>query len=125
MGGYAIAHSLTLITEECCNCGIVFAMPDYLRSRLLTQGGTFYCPNGHGQHYTNPEVNVLREKLEKANRQNTSLAEQKYKAEAEARKANQELKRIQKRIHAGVCPCCKRTFQNLSRHMKTKHPEQD
>jgi hypothetical protein len=22
-----------------------------------------------------------------------------------------------------VCPCCQRSFQNLSRHMKTKHPE--
>jgi hypothetical protein len=22
----------------------------------------------------------------------------------------------------GVCPCCNRTFQQLARHMKAKHP---
>ena len=28
-----------------------------------------------------------------------------------------------KRVHNGVCPCCNRSFQNLQKHMKTKHPE--
>lgn len=27
------------------------------------------------------------------------------------------------RVGAGVCPCCKRTFQQLARHMKCKHPK--
>lgn len=31
--------------------------------------------------------------------------------------------RIKKRIAAGVCPCCNRTFQNLARHMENKHKE--
>jgi len=34
-----------------------------------------------------------------------------------------ELKTIKKRIHAGVCPHCNRHFQNVERHMKTKHNE--
>jgi len=37
-------------------------------------------------------------------------------------KANTELKRVKRRINGGVCTCCNRTFTNLARHMKTKHP---
>jgi hypothetical protein len=25
-------------------------------------------------------------------------------------------------VKHGVCPCCKRTFENLARHMKGQHP---
>lgn len=31
--------------------------------------------------------------------------------------------RIKRRVSAGVCPCCNRTFQCLARHMATKHPD--
>lgn len=34
---------------------------------------------------------------------------------------NAEARRVQKRIHAGVCPHCNRTFQNLQSHMNSKH----
>ena len=27
------------------------------------------------------------------------------------------------RVEHGVCPCCKRSFSALARHMATKHPE--
>jgi hypothetical protein len=30
--------------------------------------------------------------------------------------------RIRNRIAAGVCPCCTRTFKNVARHIKDKHP---
>lgn len=31
--------------------------------------------------------------------------------------------KLKKRIANGMCPCCKRSFQNLGRHMKTQHPQ--
>jgi uncharacterized small protein (DUF1192 family) len=30
--------------------------------------------------------------------------------------------RTKKRVAAGVCPCCNRTFENLARHMAGEHP---
>jgi hypothetical protein len=30
--------------------------------------------------------------------------------------------RIKRRVANGVCPCCKRTFQDLARHMAGQHP---
>lgn len=120
---YAIPKQITLETEECCNCGITFAMPDFMMRRLRTDGGSFYCPNGHGQHYTKTEVMRLREKLDEQTRVATSMAERARSAEAAEQKVTNEMKRLKKRASAGVCPCCNRTFQALARHMKAKHPE--
>jgi len=47
------------------------------------------------------------------------LRSQKFKTMAE-RSARVRLK---KRIACGVCPCCKRTFTNLARHISGQHPE--
>lgn len=116
MSSYAIQHSLTLVTLDCCNCGVTFAFPQTLRDRLKANGEFFYCPLGHSQHFTRTEAQRLRELLEQANRRNTELVD-------EVARAQRETKRIEKRIHAGVCPCCNRTFQNLARHMATKHKE--
>lgn len=33
-----------------------------------------------------------------------------------------KLKAQTTRVKNGVCPCCNRSFQNLKRHMNTKHP---
>lgn len=40
-----------------------------------------------------------------------------------AKKAEGEIRRQAKRSAAGVCSACNRTFQNMARHMHTKHPE--
>ena len=37
--------------------------------------------------------------------------------------ARGKLRAQSERIKNGVCPCCKRHFTNLERHMHTKHPE--
>lgn len=37
--------------------------------------------------------------------------------------AENERDRLKLRSKNGCCPCCKRNFQNLQRHMRTKHPE--
>lgn len=51
-----------------------------------------------------------------------------YAAQAQAERdqrlaAERELKKIQTRVKGGVCPCCNRSFVQLTRHMKTKHPD--
>jgi hypothetical protein len=39
------------VHETCCNCGIGFCLPTPLYEARKKDHGTFYCPNGHGQHY--------------------------------------------------------------------------
>ena len=117
--GYAIPKEIILETEECCNCGILFAMPDYMMKRLQDNGGSFYCPNGHSQHYTETDktrLNRMRKTLDDQMRETNKAMER-------AKKAEKEVSRLKKRASAGVCPCCNRTFQNLMRHMKSQLPD--
>ncbi len=49
-------------------------------------------------------------------KQHLLLVAQKH-AESERRKR----RRIEARVSKGVCPCCNRTFENVQKHMETKH----
>ncbi|MBN3756051.1 hypothetical protein G3N95_24125 [Paraburkholderia sp. Tr-20389] len=114
--GYAIQHQIALSTITCCSCGVVFAMPDQLKNQLRQSGDWFFCPNGHRQHFAQTEADRLRALLEQANRRNTDLVD-------EVARVQREKKRIERRVNAGVCPCCNRTFVNLARHMVSKHQD--
>lgn len=97
--------------EECFKCGVEFAMPHSYREALYRDGGAFYCPNGHGQHYTEN----LRNVLEKTKRDRDEALAARDKVEA-------ELARVRTRVKGGTCAFCKRHFQNVQRHMQSKHP---
>jgi hypothetical protein len=123
MPQYVLQTKAILKTETCCSCGIIFAFPDYMMDRLSNIGGSFYCPNGHQQYYAKTEVARLREKLDEQIRHSTLLSERAFAAKNREKKVQAEINRLKKRTSAGVCPCCNRTFQQLARHMKSKHPE--
>lgn len=121
---------VTLVVENCCVCGIPFGLPDYLQDKLQTDGGYFWCPNGHQQRYVEPEVPKLKKQLAQAKRL-AELRQQWYDAEREDHEGTRRrlsatkgvLTRTKNRIAAGVCPCCRRHFENLERHIATKHPD--
>lgn len=58
-----ISVQLKLETERCSNCSIVFALPDYLQKKLRENGSTFYCPNGHGQYYTESDIKQKNDEI--------------------------------------------------------------
>lgn len=103
--------------EECIKCGVPFAIPHYFKENKMRTHELFYCPNGHGQYYSgkNAEEKLKDEITSLQERLNNTLTR-----ENELRVINDKL---QKRIGAGVCPCCKRTFKQLANHMKHKHPD--
>lgn len=121
----------TLVVETCYKCGMPFGLDADFRRRKLETGTGFFCPQGHGQVFITSEVQRLKQELAAANerkdylhrakdRLHEELLQQKYKTRAE--KAAKT--RVLNRVHAGVCTCCNRTFQNLRRHMETKHPKE-
>lgn len=123
-----ILELVTLVTETCCSCGTIFAISENLKSSRKKDKGLFYCPNGHSQHYTQSDADRLRIQLETAQRELReekckTLADQQSRAYVEIEKS--KLERKLKRVHRGVCPCCNRTFENLQRHMATKHKKDD
>lgn len=110
-----------------CWCGIVVAVPAnlYRQARNHT-GRQIYCPLGHTFHYTQTyEERYERERELRAEAERQAAAARDLlKAEERSHSATRgQLTRTRKRASAGVCPCCNRTFQQLARHMKTKHPD--
>ncbi len=115
-----------LTTEECCACGVDFAMPTELRTRLLETGKTFYCPNGHGQHYsesTEAKLRQTEEKLREERAYASGLSKQLNGALKQISYKKRTITRMENRVQNGVCTECHRHFENLERHMKTKHPQ--
>lgn len=55
-----IVQKLRLVTDNCCVCGIVFGLPDFVLARKKQTGEEFYCPNGHSLSYTGSENSRLR-----------------------------------------------------------------
>jgi uncharacterized protein CbrC (UPF0167 family) len=102
--------TVQLAEEVCCRCGMFFAYPQDYKNRRRKDHQAFYCPAGHEQYYyVESEEEKLRNKLTAAYARESSLSG--------------ELKRLKTRIRNGVCPCCNRSFKNIGRHIKSKHPE--
>lgn len=123
-----INYNLVMETITCCTCNVPFMVPDHMKRRLREAGDTFWCPAGHAQSYKETEIMRLRKMVEAANRSKTELVAQLTDTQAALSTREEQLKReraaakkANARIHAGVCPCCNRTFKNLARHMATKH----
>lgn len=118
----AYVDGIEFVTEHCCNCHMPFAMTKQFQLKRRKDRELFYCPAGHGQHYTGPsEESKLRQEIE---RKASMLEAERARAE----KIQQERDEIQRahtrmrtRVMNGVCPCCNRTFQNLLNHMRTEH----
>jgi hypothetical protein len=120
-----MTYTGTLAIEECCNCHITFAMPADFQRRCLEAGTamTFYCPLGHGQHYTASEVQRLRDRLARTEARERAARDQADAAERSKRAYKGQLTKARKRIGNGTCPCCNRHFVNVERHMRGQHPD--
>ena len=122
-----MTYSQTLIVTSCW-CGIPFAIPENLHDWMNRKDGNgCHCPNGHRMVFSNTlekelrETRTQRDQAEQREAAIRSLLDQEERSHAATRG---HLTRAKKQVHRaeqGVCPHCNRSFQNLARHMKTKH----
>lgn len=108
---------IDLASFECWSpgCGAHFGMTQLAQRRFRENGRTFYCINGHPLAFGPSDADKLRDQL-------TREKHRTEQAEAEAKTLRRAVTKLKKRVSGGVCPCCNRTFENLARHMKGKHP---
>lgn len=131
----AITITITakLVSIECPNCSGIYAISENYQDEARKLGGFKqcwtcpYCKEERG--YGESEADKLRKLITQMEQSNVRLEEAKRYAEQEAdhfRKSRDAIKGVltkeRKRVGNGVCPCCNRSFINLKRHMKTKHP---
>lgn len=126
-----ITNKTVFVVEDCCVCGMQFAMTEDFRRRKLNNHEGFYCPSGHGQSYTGKtEAQKQRERADKLEQQaDAARARAKYWREENERTTRSrsavkgQLTKTKKRIAGGACPCCNRSFVDLAKHMAGQHPE--
>lgn len=111
-------------------------MSDAEHKFLVQSGKDFFCIHGHKQHYKpgKSDLQKAQEELENIRREKnraiqnaaywrerTNQAEETGKRTAAALRGT--VTKLKNRAAAGLCPCCNRSFVNVARHMKTKHPK--
>lgn len=130
----SVAVESYLYVQDCCSCGVVFAVGKKFDARRRDDKQSFYCPNGHAQSYTGPtaaqqaeaarkDAQRLKQQLDwatTARKASDDRADAAERSRAAQKGANTKLR---KRVANGVCPCCKRSFKDLQRHMSGQHPD--
>lgn len=109
--------------HTCGTCGVVWGMPETFLDARRQDGEWWYCPNGHKWHWSGETVEVrLRRQLEHTKDSLASARAARDQAQASLRATKGVVTKMRKRVGNGVCPCCKRTFKDLARHMESQHP---
>lgn len=126
---YTTAYSLIRCGSD--GCEMQFAVPDsWLADRKRDHRG-WYCPNGHCRAFMG-ESDIERAQRQALRATERADREERWRRDAEARTESTErraralrgvITKTKRRIAHGVCPCCKRSFSALHRHMKNQHPD--
>jgi len=119
--------SVVLESDTCGKCGGVYALNKAFVDNCRRYKGGYNCPYCQTRwSWNESEADRLRKQLETKERElreskcESLRIQQLREQEQVARKtAERKLRRVNK----GVCHCCNRSFENLQRHMATKHPE--
>lgn len=118
--------TVTFAAMACGECGIEFYVPEWFKKERRESGTVWYCPNGHNRVYKERESEQVRRDLEaklqrEAARASSALSRlDQERASHSATKG--QLTKAKKRAANGVCPCCQRSFVDVARHVRSKHP---
>lgn len=127
-----VSFTTTYVLISCYKCGVSFGVSQSFRNQLRESHESFYCPNGHSQHfYGKTDAEKIQEKLDRERaahertRCNVRAANRRTEKEKRSHSATKgRLTKTHNRIKKGVCPFCNRHFSNLQRHMDTKHGDE-
>lgn len=114
-----ISELIALEVVCCSHCGMHFAITDQFKRARRNDHKSFYCPAGHSQYFPGESD---KEAIARLKREKAAMIDQRDTAIRAKNDADAKITRLKKRVKAGVCPCCKRTFKQLVAHMKHQHP---
>ncbi len=124
---FTTVHSVRLV-----GCGhVTFLSAEHINERKRDHK-SFYCSTcGRTNHYPGKsDLEKLRGELITVKDQRDTSRRNYRQQQTITRSVERSLTahkghttRLKNRIAAGVCPCCRRNFVNLGRHMSRQHPE--
>ena len=124
---------LTVVTCGAAGCGQTFGMTTSFYRQVRASHETWYCPSGHPRAYLGESAVEREQRLRKRAEESARFArasrdaalDQAEAAERSARAFKGHVTRLRNRIANGVCPVpsCRRSFENVRRHITGQHPE--
>ena len=116
----------TLAFDTCPKCRVLHGFPRFLYDAAKANAEIkIHCPNGHPWHYKSREELCEDERVRRERDLLRQQIAQKDDEIAAARKsasaARGQVTRLRNRAAAGMCPCCNRHFDNVQRHIESKH----
>lgn len=113
--------------ETCCRCEVRFWLSQslYESAQALRERFEFYCPYGHSQHYVTgeSEKDKLRRERDQLKQQIAQRDDEIAARDRQLVAAKGQITKARNKAAAGQCPCCRRTFANMARHMAHMHPD--
>lgn len=125
MSTFTETRTITYTLRKCRECGLHYAVDSAFDRQCKEKGEkkACYCPGcSTSWYYMESEVDRLLKLVQSKDAQldqKSAMIREQQKSLTATRGV---VTRLQNRAKNGVCPCCKRSFQNLRRHMKSKHP---
>jgi hypothetical protein len=118
---------------HCWNCGIAYGMTRALYERRQSDKKSFFCPNGHSAVFLGEsdkdraqklagQLDQERTRLDQERQRSADYANQLAISQRTRKAVSTRLRKVKARVGHGVCPCCNRTFDQLAKHMASKHP---
>ncbi len=123
----SFTETFTVVT--CYSCALPFGIPSQLYKRAVTDAsGSIFCPAcGKSSCWQESDaqrkIKQLETKLQWEASQSARLMQSRDEVSKQLIATKGVVTKLRKRVAAGVCPCCGRTFKQLSAHMTQKHPE--
>ena len=122
----------TMEVIHCANCAIMFGVPTRFDKDRRNDHQSFYCPMGHINIYKGEtEAEKMRRErdiyIQRVAQRDDEIKRQKSLREVAERQtaaARGQVTKIKKRVGAGMCPHCRRTFSQLTNHVRMMHPKE-
>jgi acetone carboxylase gamma subunit len=120
MAGTFVKKAIDLYEVQCV-CGLPVLVATHLYRLYQEEAKSIYCSEGHSFHLTETKNKKLKNRIDALEGELAHERAQREAAEEAAMKETKERMRIEKRINAGLCPHCTRSFKNLKKHFESKH----
>jgi hypothetical protein len=116
-----LSYTGTLVVTRCW-CGLSHAIPsDLYEQAKRRKDVVVYCPLGHTWIFRDTDEERIK-RLDRRLEATRDLLRAEERSHSATRGHLTRAKKRERRVAAGVCPCCNRSFANLARHMAGQHP---
>lgn len=115
-------YEQTITFIECYTCGLPVAVTRSQERQYDEHGLSVSCALGHHTVRRKSDNQELQEKLQQAQDRVGALETAQRNMDGLLDTERVKRTKLEKRIHNGVCPHCRRSFKNLQRHMSGQHP---